>query len=405
MRSAIILFCLVFSIQLFAQHPDAQWRGPERTGIYNETGLLKSWPEGGPQLLWHYDGLGVGHSSAAVTNDYVITAGTLSNTGFIIAFDHNGKELWRTEFGPEWMENWDGVRSTPVIVGDKIYMVSSYGLLFCLNIADGSYVWKKDLIADFYARNIRWGITENMVVDGDLLFCTLGAENESVIAFNRHSGEVVWKCSGKGEKSAYCSPLLFTHNGRKILVTMTEKSILGIDAKDGELLWSHDQPNKWSVHANTPLYKDGMLYCTSGYGQGGVMLTISEDGNSITEKWRNQTLDPKMGGVVPFNNRIYGSGDKNKFWSCIDWETGTELYRSDTVKIGNLIMADGLLYWYSEAGKICLVEPTDNKFNIISVFDVPFGESQHWAHLVIHNKRLFVRHGESLMVYNLAAEQ
>ena len=183
---------------------------------------------------------------------------------------------------------------------------------------------------------------------------------------------------------------------------MTASSILGVDATDGKKLWSYTQTNQYAVHANTPLYKDGYLYCVSGYGKGGVMLKIAEDGNTVKKIWSDSTLDNRMGGVVVVNGRIYGSGDYNRNWFCLDWETGKELFSALLVGKGNVIYADDLLYFYGESGNIALVKPENESFKQISTFRVPYGSAQHWAHLVIHNKKLYVRHGNSLMAFDIA---
>ncbi len=398
---ALIIF-VAFIFQMQSQEV-AQWRGKYRDGKYDETGLLKKWPGSGPQLLWHFDNLGDGHASAAVTNELVYTAGTSEEgIGFIIALDHSGKEIWKTEYGKEWMVNYDGTRSTPMIYNDKIYMISSYGKLVCMNAENGDIIWNVDVFTDYDGVNIQWGITENLLIDGNKLFVTPGGEKANVLALNKDTGELIWESKAKEEKSAYCSPLLIELNNNKILVTQTANYIIGIDANTGQLLWSHDQTNRWRVHANTPLYFDGHVYCASGYGKGGVMLKLSEDGRSITELWRDESLDDKMGGMILLDGRIYGSGDANRKWFCIDWETGKELYSSQMLKPGNVIFSDGLLYCYGTGGNVGLVDPKTNDYSLISSFEVPYGENYHWAHLVIHDKRLYVRHGTSLMVYDLA---
>lgn len=391
-------------IKNFDTTQTAQWRGPERDGKYPSTGLLKKWPAKGPKLIWHYDKLGEGHASAAVTSNFVYTTGTdmEAGTGFIIAFNHNGTTAWKKTYAKEWLESWDGVRSTPLIDGENLYIMSSYGVLVCMSAKTGEKKWTVNLFKDYDGENIKWGVTENLVLDGDKLFCIPGGKQANVLALNKHTGELIWKCAGKGELSAYHSPLVINHNGRKIFVGQTASSILGIDVETGKLLWSHNQPNKWSVHANTPLYSESKLFCVSGYGKGNVMLEISEDGNSIKELWRNENLDSKMGGVVLHNGIIYGSGDKNRAWFALDWNTGKLLSENDEFTKGNIIFADGMLYCYDQKGKVALAEPLKDGYKFISSFDVPFGEKQHWAHLVIHNKRLYIRHGTSLMVYDIA---
>lgn len=397
--SFIALFCCFIPFQEIAQ-----WRGANRDGIYNETGLQKQWPENGPQLLWHFDELGDGHSSAAVTSKAIFTAGTINGMGVIFSFDLNGNLHWKTEYGKEWTDSWPGVRSTPLYVNGNIYLMSGYGVVVCLDAEIGNIIWSVDLMKDYDGKNIVWGVTENLLVDGNTLYCTPGGTDANVIALDRVSGKLMWKSQGKGESSAYCSPMLIKLTNKRILVTMTANSIIGIDASNGNLLWSHEQTNQYSVHANTPLYKDGYIYCVSGYGKGSVLLKLADDGSSVTEVWRNQALDNRMGGVVLLNGKLYGAGDKSRKWFVLDWKTGKELSSSELLsKTGNTISADGMLYCYSENGEVALVEPKADGFNLISKFKVPFGANQHWAHLVINNKKLYVRHGTSLMVYSIAA--
>ena len=395
----VFMACMV-QVNVIAQDM-AQWRGPGRDGIYNETGLLKSWPENGPALLWHFEGLGEGHASAAVTNDRVYTTGELQGIGYIFCFDLAGKLIWKVPYGEEWTENWPGVRSTPLVYNGKIYQLSGMGKLVCRRSDNGEFVWSVDVLKDYHGSNIRWGMTENLLIDGNKLFCTVGGADTNVIALDPNTGKLIWKSRGKGEESAYCSPAIIKLAKRHLLVTHTANSIIGIDAGNGNLLWSHDQPNKWSVHANTPLYHEGYLYCVSGYGQGGVMLKLADDGSCVQEVWRNTNLDNRMGGFVLVNGKIFGSDDSGKAWFCLDWKTGTPMYSEKITGRGNIIFADGMLYLYGDNGEVVLAEPLLNSFKKTSLFKVPFGTDQHWAHLVIGDGRLYVRHGNSLMVYDI----
>ncbi len=373
MKRLIFLMCVfVPSIGIFSQEI-AQWRGPNRDGIYNETGLLKQWPANGPKLLWSFQELGDGHASAAVTENKVYSAGTQNEVGFVFVFDNSGKLLWKTGYGKEWTESFPGTRSTPLVYNDKLYILSGLGELVCLDAEKGNILWKIDLTSSYDGQNIKWGFTENLLIDDEKLYCTPGGENDNVLALNKDTGKLIWKSKGNSEKSAYCSPMIIKLANRRILVTMTEKSIIGLDASNGRFLWRFEHINEWSVHPNTPIYKDGFLYCTSGYGTGGELLKLSADGTSVTQVWRNNLLDPKMGGMVLVNGKIYGSGDDNKKWFCLDWNTGKVEYSSDMMKRGNISFADGLLYCYDDAGKMGLVEPQATGFKLISSFKVPLG--------------------------------
>lgn len=403
MNKYFLLVALFFtSVNLNAQEK-AQWRGNNRDGIYNETGLLKSWPAEGPKMLWHFDELGDGHASAAVTSNGIYTAGMIGDKGFVFALDLSGKLLWKTEYGTEWTENWNGVRSTPLVENDNIYILSSFLKLVCLNRADGKIKWSVDFMKDYGAPNIQWGVTENLMIEGNKLFCTPGGPETNVVALDKNTGKLIWQSKGNGEKSAYCSPIMVKMGNKNILVTQTASSILGIDSENGNLLWKHEQTNQWSVHANAPVFDKGYLYTSSGYGRGGVMLKLSSDGTSVTEVWRDTNLDNRMGGIVAVNGRIYGTGDKNRKLFCLDWATGKVLYSANLMTPGNVIYAEGLIYAYGENGQVGLIEAQENQFNLISSFKVPYGANQHWAHLVIANKKLYVRHGASLMVYDIAA--
>jgi outer membrane protein assembly factor BamB len=280
--------------------------------------------------------------------------------------------------------------------------MSALGKIVCLSADKGSLLWSADIIKDYNGRNVVWGMTENLLIDGDKLFCTAGGSKNNVIALNKNTGKLIWSNPGNGEQSAYCSPQLITVASRKIVVTMTEKSILGLDAETGKKLWSYEQINMYAVHANTPLYKDGYLYCVSGYGYGGVMLKLSVDGTKVEKVWKNAALDSRMGGMVLINGRVYGLGDKIKGMHCLDWKTGEEVaFAKLNAKGGAIIAADGMLYTYDDGGEISLIEPTLAGFKKISSFKVPYGSAQHWAHPVIENGRLYIRHGNSLMVYDI----
>jgi outer membrane protein assembly factor BamB len=400
-RIFITLLISMFGISVSAQEI-SQWRGPNRDGIYTETGLLRKWPEAGPKLLWQYDGLGEGYTSAAITSKGVFITGMINNKGNIFAIDSKGKLLWKKEYGPEWTDSHNGVRSTPLVINDKLYFLSSFGKLFCMNCSDGQTVWTIDLMKQYGAENIKWGITENLLFDANTVYCTAGGTGAALVAFDINNGREIWKSGANGEKSAYCSPMIIKIQGRKIIVTIMQNSICGFNALTGAQIWKSDFRMDPDVHPNTPVYIDGYLYCGSGYGLGSVMLKLSSDGNSVSEVWKNSTCDPKMGGVVVLNGRIFGTGDRNRKFFCLDWKTGKELYSTRDLAPANLIADEGLLYVYSESGKVNLVEPTYERLNVISSFSVPFGEGPHWAHLVIKDKKLYVRHGSSLMVYDIA---
>lgn len=402
MRKGTIL--LLFSIFIFttlacAQNPTV-WRGGN-DGVYSETGLLKQWPASGPEIIWTFEELGQGHSSPVFANDQIYISTMIDGEGYIFVLDEDGKLKWKVNYGKEFTESYPGARSSVVVAGELMYMYSGFGELVCMDANNGSEKWRKNAFKDFDGANITWGVTETVVIDGEKVYFTPGGKKNNVVALNRFSGDLIWSSAGKGELSAYCSPRLVELPSRKLLVTHTADHILGIDAENGELLWDYPHTNRWNVHPNTPIFYDGDLFCFSGYGQGGVMLDLSEDGSSVKKVWSKTELDSRMGGMVVVDGYLYGSGDNAREWRCVNWKTGEEKYAAKEIAKGVVIYADGMLYCYSERGELALVEATPNAFEMVSKTRVQLGSEQHWAHPVIHGGKLYVHHGNALIAYKI----
>ena len=396
----LVLFCiLMISVTASAQIPTV-WRGGTN-GIYPDKDLLKSWPENGPEILWSFEGLGQGHSSPVFALGKIFVSTMIDKTGYIFVLSMDGKEIKRYPYGEEFSESWPGTRSSPVIDGDYLYIYSGQGVIYAFDALTGALRWKREILKDAQGENITWGVTETLVIDGDKIFCSPGGQKYNIVALNRFDGTLIWNCPGTGDKSAYCTPVLINHNNHKILVTMMADHILGVDAETGKLLWSYEQTNQWSVHANTPIYTDGMLFCTSGYGKGTVALKLSGDGNSVSKMWFNSKFDSRMGGVVYLNGYLYSSGDKNRDWQCLDAKTGEEKWASDEIGKGDIISADGLLFLYSEKGELAMAETSPVAFKLLGKTKVKKGTAQHWAHPVIHDGILYVRHGDALIAYKI----
>ena len=378
----------------------SQWRGKNRDGIYHETGLLTEWSADGPQLLWHIEGLGDGYSSPAIANGKIYITGLDGGNLVLFVFDLNGKFLNRTVVGREWDRSYPGTRSTVTVNDGKLYIFSSVGHLYCLDEKTLELVWKKDVLNDFDGRNLRWGMTESPLVIGDKVIITPGGRVNNVVALNKKTGELIWSSRGMGEISTYCSPLFIDGYSVPLIVTHTEQHIIGLNANTGELLWSHPQTNRWNIHPNTPLYADGMVFSTTGYGGGSTMLRLTNGGRAVELVWTND-VDNQMGGAVKMGNYVFTSGHNNRGFYCIDWYTGEIMWRVNQVSPSAIIAADGMLYVYSDRGEMALVRPNPERFELVSSFHVTLGTNQHWAHPVIHNGVLYIRHGDVLMAYKI----
>ena len=398
MKKALAFCFLMTSVLLYAQD-NIQWRGTDRTGIYNEIGLLKQWPANGPEMKWHFDGLGEGHSSVAIDDNKIYLTGMTESTGYLYVLDMSGKLLNKVEYGKEWSKNYEGPRGTVTINDGNVYVMSGLGGLCCFNQKSLDLVWKKNILNEYDASNITWGINEAPLIVNNMVIATPGGEKNNMIALDKKTGKLIWSTPGEGDKSAYCSPMYIKDH--EIIVSMTADHIIGVDANSGVKLWSIEQTNRWSVHANTPVYSDNMLLCTSGYGKGSVMLKLSNGGKIATKAWTSELLDNRMGAMVKIGDYVYGSGDKNRYWFCVDWKTGDIKYKEGGLAMGNIITNDGMLYMYTDRGEMLLAKANPEKLDIVSRFKITKGTAQHWAHPVIYNGLLFVRHGDSLMAYNL----
>ena len=382
----------------------SQWRGPDRNGIYPDKNLLNKWPEEGPELLWSFEGLGSGHGNVGIGKDKMFVLGMPDSTGILYAFDLKGGLLWQKRYGPEWNINYIGPRSTPAIVGELVYFESGKGVVYCFNGETGEKVWEVDLLNKFDAKNVEWGKAESLLIDGNSIICTPGGVKNNIVALDRLTGETIWTSSASGEPSAYCSPILVEHNEERLIVTLTSESIVGLSAETGQFYWKVPLTIKWKNNANTPVYANGKLYAVDGEEKptsGLVCLQLSQDGKQVSELWRNQDFTCLMGGFVVKDGTIYGSKYGRKAWYCIDTETGKTNYILKDLFHGAIIHADGNYYCYGEDGTLSLVVAGPSMFKVESSFKITQGTDQHWAHPVISNGRLYIRHGNALIAYNI----
>ncbi len=405
-KKALLLVCAI--VTFTAASAQSQWRGPNRDGIYPESGLLKKWPAEGPKMLWSFDGLGIGMGSVAISKEKIFATGipdTLTSEGFLFKFDTGGKLLWKKSYGKDWTGIFPGARSTPTIVGDLIYLESGNGNVQCLKTETGEKVWSVDFFTDLQCDSVQFGFSESLLIDGDMLFCTPGGKANNFVALNRFTGKKIWSSTAFGEQATYTSPILVNHNGHRLLINLTASSILGLNADTGEMYWRIHQFQDNKIHANTPAYFDGKILVSSASrkdSSGLVLLQLSPDGKKADIVWRNKEFINLMEGFILRDGFLYGPGYLQPKWFCIDLKTGLTKYIAKDLGGGPVIYADGLFYCYAEKdGEMALADGNPDKFTIISKFKVPMGTAQHWAHPVISGQKLYLRHNEALMVYDL----
>jgi outer membrane protein assembly factor BamB len=386
-----------------------EWRGIDRTGIYRESDLLKSWPEKGPEELLTIEGIGNGFASPVFTERNFYITGETDSVSIIYCYDLTGKKIWQTTLGREWVKTTRGSRSCPTVTDKNIYVGTGMGDLYCLDRQSGKIIWKKDNSREFQGILPLHGHSEAPLISGDKVFWTPGGKEFNVIALNRFTGKLLWKNKGFEERSGYNSPKLIELTGKKILVTFSAYHLMGIDTENGKLLWSHEQdnyplekrtPGNGDTHANTVLYEDGSIYYAAGDGNCGVKLSLSDDGNTIRQVWRNPGFDSFMGGIVKAGDYIYGCSTLTPDIRSINANTGA---LTDSLRIGSgaVIAADNMLYYYNQKGEMMLLSYNEGKISKVSSFKITKGTNQHFSHPVIHNGVLYQRHGNVLMAYDI----
>ena len=407
------LAVLVAATSAAAQVTPYGWRGPTRNGVYPESGLLKQWPTEGPELLWESLDAGKGYSSPVVVDDRLYITG-MNEDGtqeIFSAYTLDGKKVYSVEYSKPWDKTYPETRTTPAVVDGKAYVISGSGEIVCLNTADGTVVWRVDGGTTYTRKTGKWGTSECPLVFDNKVIFTPSGDSTTMVALDKETGKELWKTKAWGDIGAYVSPMLVEYKGRRQIIGSTAVHIFGVNPDDGAIEWEFsawDVDDGWeSIAPNTPLFKDGQVFFSHGYNIFGYMLQLSDDMKSATLKWKNETIDTHHGGYVEIDGVIYGSNHINNgqgTWCAVDWNTGETLYDHnwENKGKGSIIAADGMLYCYNErSGAVALVKPTREAFEVVSQFKITKGEGPHWAHPVIVNGVLYIRHGSALMAYKV----
>ena len=407
----ILVLLLFFSISSESQ-VITEWRNG-RTGVYNETGLLKQWPEEGPKMLWHKDSLGVGHSSVSIAHETIYLTGKVDSMDVLFALDMNGKLKWKTPYGKSWNQSFPNSRSTPTIDGKKLYVSSGLGDIACIDAISGKVIWSLDAAKKYGAKLNAWGVAESLIIKDDMVFFSPMGGETTTIALNKNTGELIWKSKSIGDSLAYVSPILVNYNNIDMLINVGASRVFGVNVSNGKILWEHNyaevHPPKQSwappINCTTPLFEDGNIYINSGYNHVGAMFKLNEEGNGVELAWVDSLIDTHHGGVVKLGDYVYGSNwinNGNGNWCCIEWKTGKKKYETKWENKGSIIANDGMLYCYDEKrGNVALVKADPEKFEPVSTFKVPYGKGPHWSHPVIKDGVLYIRHGGAIMAYNI----
>jgi len=398
--SILTLFLVCVGIVHSADWP--QFRGPSRDGISPEKGLLQSWPDGGPKVVWRNDELGYGWSSVAVVEGIVYTSGVIEDILTVTSLDSSGKVRWQQPLEPATKgEGYKGSRSTPTIDGDRLYILSGEGTLYCLKTTSGQEVWSVNLVARYGPGKPKWSMAESVLIDGNKVICAPGAR-ASMVALDKMTGEEIWAAEPVDPKTGYASAMLIEHGGIRQVITFSAKSVFGVNADTGELLWTERRPHqRWGdVNATSVVFDNGMLYVTSGYSAGSVGYKLSVSGKkvSVERVWESKLLDEHHGGVVLLYGRVIGVGHESRGLTALDLKTGRDIYRVRDFREASVIYADGRLICQGHRGTISLVDPATG--DVISSFKMQ-NRKKVWAMPAISDGLLYIRNGSELTCYDI----
>lgn len=411
------LISLVVSCSVFTQAADwPQWRGPARNGVSAETGLLQEWPQEGPKLLWQVTHAGSGYAAPAVVGDRIYLLGNegLENE-FVQALDtKDGQRVWSTRLGnvgnPKQNPNFPAARSTPAVDGKFLFALGSDGDLACIETATGKARWRKNLRTEFGGKPGEWAYAESPLVDGDRLICTPGGAQATLVALDKESGDVIWKCATpEADEPGYASAVVVEAGGVRQYVQLLQKGLVGVDARTGRLLWRFGKAvSKYGANIPSPVAAGDIIYCGSaGTGGGAVKLTTGDGGVTAETLYFEAKLPTAIGGAVKVGDWLFGTTGQAML--CAEFATGQIKWEERAFGAAAMVLADGRLYLHAENGEVGLVEPQADAYREKGRFTPPDRPKRispmekPWAYPVLAHGRLYLRDHGMLWCYDVKA--
>lgn len=394
-----------------------QFRGAGRDGVSREAGLLQAWPEAGPRVLWTAKGAGKGFSSPTIAGGRLFLTGDFGAELWIVAYDLEGKEVWRTRNGDAWLNQYQGARAAVTVSDGRVYQENAHGRVVCLEAATGKEIWAVNVLEKYKGENIIWGLSECLLVDERALYVTAGGREALMVALDKRTGAEIWRsealvdAAGKGEveTAAYVPPILVSFAGRRLVIGHSARYLFCLDAETGARQWTQRRPTPYFVQAVTPTVVGDGVFMAAPLGAPGTLYRLKAPERaggtvSVEVAWQSK-LDTCHGGVVHVGGRLYGSYyPKRGGWAALDAATGAVLYENMELAKGSAVWADGRLYALCEDGWMVLLEPTEKEFVTRGRFRlVQAKDRDAWAHPVILGGRMYLRYHDTVWCYEASA--
>jgi outer membrane protein assembly factor BamB len=394
-RSLALFLIFVSPILNAADWP--QWRGPNRDGISAETGLLASWPQGGPPVIWKTEGLGEGYSSLAIAGGRIYTQGQRGKQEFVLALDvKSGKKIWETPTSRDFRnDRGDGPRGTPTIDGDRLYSMTGDGVLVCMDTATGKIIWSQNVAQKYGGEIPQWGYSESPLIDGGRLIVMPGGRGASVVSLSKTDGSLQWKAGS--DRAGYSSAIVVNVGGVRQVIALSAESAIGIEENNGELLWRYAKVSNRTANIATPIYRDGETFLSSAYGTGCALLKLGP--KTMSEVYFSGDMKNHYSTSVLVGDYLYGYSDS--ILTAMQFATGKVAWKNRSVGKGSVVYADKKLYLLGEDGVAGLAEATPEGYKEISRFSISKGSLPTWSPPVIADGRLYLRDQDSLSSYDI----
>jgi outer membrane protein assembly factor BamB len=422
-----------------------QWLGADREGVWRETGLLERFPAGGPKVEWRAP-LGAGNSGPAVAGGrlYVMDRKPKLGPDGKPAPAENGKSagqervlcLSAADGKPIWEHAYDcpysiayrtGPRVTPLVHDGRVYILGAMGDLRCLDAATGSVRWQKNLAEAYKVKPPVWGWAASPLLDGDLLYCLVGGDGSAIVAFNKDSGEEVWKALST-EEIGYSPPILIEAGGKRQLIVWHSESINGLDPATGQVYWTQPypldgEPQRPAVSISQVRKAGDLLFVTSYY-HGPLLLKLANDHPGVSVAWKDKTKKPShliglhslMSSPVIKDGYIYGVCANGEL-RCCDMKTGDQLWETYALVGGKkadcgtafLVPQGDRFVIFNDAGELILANLTSHGYEeidrarILDPVESSRGRQVVWAHPAFADRHVYARNNKEIVCVSMAA--
>ncbi|MBT3200294.1 MAG: PQQ-like beta-propeller repeat protein [Phycisphaerales bacterium] len=400
--AGLVLLFVLAGVVLAGETNWSQWRGKNGRGISSETGLLQTWPEGGPKKLWETVAIGQGLSSPIIVDGVIYITGNIGKELMVFALDSKGEVKWKQPNGRAWTRAFPGSRASCNYSDGKLYNVGAFGRLLCMNAKSGEPIWSVKLVEKYKCRGEAWGLHDVVVIDDDAVYVAITGAEALVVALDKKTGKEIWRTKNTTDDYyTYSSPILADLDGRKQVICCGGMNTYGVDAKTGKLLWVFPHVYKGRMIATMPTCADGAVFVTNCHPNEGVTYRLDFKKGKPVKTWRADLGGDASGGIVVRKGVVYGSRHRyKKSFVSLNAKTGKLIAHKKIPKEAAVIYADSRLYCQESIGTISLLEARKDAFVVRGKLTIA-KTKQFWAHPVIADGKLYLRYDKTLYCYDI----